>query len=870
MFYSDHPPRLTSPAITLSLVFLILALAPVPVLAENPEDPGPLLPRIVLADLHAPYDTTYTYDELENLWEMVERLPSETDPVAAGERVTQWELVGPWQLEVGTEWGSVNWTGRVRDVEADPTNPYYSLASRWGTDRGGLWSVTGDTPQCISDSLQTLAVGSFATHPTNRDLIILGTGNNDYTGRGVFRTTDGGANWTFIDLDNPVNFFNPSRCWKVRFHPLDPNRVYVAADNGFFESTDGGQTFTGLYDPAFKVEVSDFAFDLQDPGIVYIGVWDRNNSPGSVSGVYRADLSVAVPEFVRLGGGLPQTGVGRVSLTSSLGPDGTIFYASLASYNSGYVGVYTSYDGAVWHDVSPTPEEDWNFTNAWHNHLLGAAPWNPAEVFMGYVALFYSNNGGLSWTKTDVPRADHHAIAWSEADGYRRVLIANDGGVFRAGEASLYTDWQLDRPHPINEIHYFDVDPDDPTRMGLGAQDTGISLSGQPYLDPYFTHELGGDGGMVAIEPSGGSGDGPVYVTNGPVVNSPQYWNGYRSDDWGGAWTVTDDNGLFPSSTEWFRTMRLASDGRLYTSTFDQAWASDDGGDSWVFLAQAAPSAIRDISPLDDGSGNVWITSTATSGPGRVVLADVGGQIDRTAGLPDGNIATIVPRSSFAPSAVVVFNDHYVNGERFWITFNWGQLWVPVDDFNGTQPNLPYSDLAILPGNSAYWYLATEFGMFRSTNSGHDWIRWDRGLPPAVWVKELRIVRSPSGGTWLYASTFGRSIWRRSLDDDISVGVTPPPALSRLAYTAVGPNPFGDRVELRFRAPTAAPVSLKIIDPRGRLVRTLVTGLVANGEPVVAWDGRDKQGRAAADGVYFAVLEQRGGETVTRRLVRIR
>jgi hypothetical protein len=335
-------------------------------------------------------------------------------------------------LDVGPAWGGVPWIGRVRKVEADPANPHYNLATRWGADMGGLWSVTGDEPQAISDSLESVAVGSFATDPTDRRVIILGTGHAQQSGRGVYRTEDEGAHWTQLDLSGG-GFTNPLVCWEIRFHPLDPNRVYVAANSGLFESTDGGESFEGIFKPAASAYVTDIAFDFMDPDILYVGVWKQSDDPTNLSGVYKGDVGAAIPQFVKQGGGLPQTNCGRVSLTSALRPpNATVVYAAIANVAHEQRGVYRTTNGTTWTDVSPVPLDDGHLVRAWHNHTIGVSPWDSDLVLVGYVQLYMSTNGGASWTLTDVPHADQMDIAWSQLGATRRLLVASDGGVFTA------------------------------------------------------------------------------------------------------------------------------------------------------------------------------------------------------------------------------------------------------------------------------------------------------------------------------------------------------------------------------------------------------------------------------------------------------
>ena len=69
------------------------------------------------------------------------------------------------------------------------------------------------------------------------------------------------------------------------------------------------------------------------------------------------------------------------------------------------------------------------------------------------------------------------------------------------------------------------------------------------------------------------------------------------------------------------------------------------------------------------------------------------------------------------------------------------------------------------------------------------------------------------------------------------------------------PNPFNPETTLGYALPRAQPVRLTIYDMLGRPVRVLVDGEQPPGQHRVVWDGRDRQGRAVASGVYFYRLQ---------------
>jgi hypothetical protein len=79
---------------------------------------------------------------------------------------------------------------------------------------------------------------------------------------------------------------------------------------------------------------------------------------------------------------------------------------------------------------------------------------------------------------------------------------------------------------------------------------------------------------------------------------------------------------------------------------------------------------------------------------------------------------------------------------------------------------------------------------------------------------------------------------------------------------AVAPNPANPGTVVRYELPRATRVQLRVVDVRGRAVRTLVDGWRPAGAHRAFWDGRDDGGRAAASGRYLVVGEWAGGRAV--------
>jgi hypothetical protein len=105
-------------------------------------------------------------------------------------------------------------------------------------------------------------------------------------------------------------------------------------------------------------------------------------------------------------------------------------------------------------------------------------------------------------------------------------------------------------------------------------------------------------------------------------------------------------------------------------------------------------------------------------------------------------------------------------------------------------------------------------------------------------------------------------------DHGPEVGVDPG-ALATLQFVLRqnSPNPFGRETTIRWVVPQDGPVSLRVFDVGGRLVRTLVNGSMSAGPGAVVWDGRDGEGRRLSTGVYFYRLDAAQGSVARKSLL---
>src|SRR5215467_11132838 len=213
--------------------------------------------------------------------------------------------------------------GRVTTVTGVPSQPktfYMGVAS------GGLFRTTdgGTTWAPLTDGKVPLgSTGSVAVADSDPNIIYLGTGSDDVrsnvsTGRGIYKSTDGGQTWKFIGL------YNAGQIGAVRIHPTNPNIVWVSAqgdafkansERGVFKTTDGGATWKKVLFVSDRVGAMDVELKPGNPDVVYAWMSRLERKPWTIisgsreGGFYKS--TDGGEHFTKITTGLPADLIGK-------------------------------------------------------------------------------------------------------------------------------------------------------------------------------------------------------------------------------------------------------------------------------------------------------------------------------------------------------------------------------------------------------------------------------------------------------------------------------------------------------------------------------------------------------------------------------
>ena len=769
----------------------------------------------------------------------------------------KWRLIGPFR------------GGRVEAVAglADDPNVYY-----FGAVAGGVWKTTdsGITWKPIFDHQSNLSIGAIGIAPSDRNVIYVGTGepclrNNITFGDGMYKSTDAGATWTHIGLEDTQHIA------KVLVDPRDANIVFVAAvghasgpnpDRGVFRSTDGGKTWNKILYKDDKTGAADLVFDPTNPQILYAALYQEYRAPwmldagGPGSGIYKSSNGGDTWTHIE-GHGLPQGVLGRIGIAVSANPNR--IYALVEANEKG--GMYRSDDGG----------ENWTLVDGDHN--LSQRPWyfshifadpkNPDVVYSLAYRMLRSIDGGRTFSVMEAPHGDHHAL-WIDPNNPKRMINGNDGGATISVDAGL--NWSSQENQPTAQFYH--VIADNRFRYYVyGAQqdNTTVAIASRTdhgMIDRSDWYEVGGgESGYIAPD----SKDPDIVVAGAYAGTLTRFDRRTGQAQMISPWPLFMD-GLHASQVKhrfnWTSpTVFSLHDPNTIYNGAEVLFKTSNGGMSWTPIS---PDLTRNdkskqgssggpVSKDDAGTEYYDTIFTIAESPVQQGLIWVGSDDGLIHVTTDGgqNWADVTPKEApewgrvdlveasphAAGVAYAAIDRHLLDDFRPYVyqTNDFGKSWKAIN--NGLPDHAYVHAVREDPVRKGLLFAGTEMGVFVSFTGGMDWQPLQLNLPAAP-INDL-IVKNND----LVVATHGRSFW--ILDDisplrqitadsaDQDVFLFKPEVAFRLhddhegaanAANRAGSNPPNGAVIDYFlkSAPTDG-ITLEVLDSKGNVVRQLTS-----------------------------------------------
>ncbi len=662
-----------------------------------------------------------------------------------------------------TSRGPDNVGGRTRALLIDPSQPNHLLAGAVG---GGIWSSTdgGLHWSPINDAQPNLAICCMAMAPSNPAVMYAGTGEASIAGdgthgAGIYKSTDNGATW---------NLLTATASWanndviSLAVSPQNPHIVLAGrSGGGLYRTTNGGLTWSNPYKAQ---SVTCVAFDPTNPSKAVAALTDYSLILGGWFNrcIYTLNggvsWSVCTGLDAKLGAG------GRIALAYAPSSPSIVY----ATYTDGKM--YKSTDGGK--SYIPVTTSGSTRTDPWAAPLW-VDPTNPNFIITGAGHVLRSTDGGVTLTQisdgyinTIDPHPDIQSVT---ADpGFNgatnnRVYITTDGATYRTDDiyaANIHTGWtRLDNTYRTTQ--FYSAVGDGPTgRLYGGTQDNGCLLL-TPGSD-LAAFPFGGDGGFSAIDYSD-----PRYIY-GEFI----YLQIHRAIGSGGATYITGqltDAGaaanfiapfvMDPNSPQTL----LAGGNSLWRTTNARAGLLT----TWKPIRPGTGQYISAIAVAKTDSGVIWIaqndakiykTTNGTAASPTWTPVDDNAALNP---LPNRYVSRILIDRANKQLAYVCLGGF--SPDNLWKTTDGGATWTDISG-SGLQglPSAPIKGIARHPTHPDWLYVATEVGIFTTTDGGAHWSTTNDG-PANVSVDEINFLNNSTDT--LIIGTHGRGLFTAQVTD---------------------------------------------------------------------------------------------------------
>jgi photosystem II stability/assembly factor-like uncharacterized protein len=500
----------------------------------------------------------------------------------------------------GASWSEVNYTSgdAVRALVIDPGNPATLYEGR---GQGGIFKSTNGGARwvAVNTGLTTPFVQSLAIDPSNPATLYAGTAyyDNEGYGRGIFKTTNGGASWSAVNSGLPAVDVRT-----VVIDPGNPATLYAGTPRGVYKSTNGGASWSAVNSGLAATLVQSVVTDPSSPSTLYAGT--------VTSGIFKStDGGVSWSEA---NSGLTVPAVRALAIDPS---NPATLYAG-TYFDSSYRGTIfkSTNGGASWSKVNSGREVFAGLSSATPVNAIAIDPSNPATVYVGTYGgevVFKSTNGGASWSgiKSGLFTNNVYSLAIDPSNPatlyagseYSGVFKSTDGGAsWRGINSGLST---------ANTVYSIAIDASAPATLYAGSYGGGVfkSTNGGASWSAVNSGLTATKVYSVVIDPSS-----PATLHAGTSDGV------FKSTDGGASWSAVNSGLSAPT------VLSLAIDPHnpdtLYAGTygggvFRTVAAPPDAPTTPLATPGNAQATISWTAPANDGGSRITgYTATASNG----------------------------------------------------------------------------------------------------------------------------------------------------------------------------------------------------------------------------------------------------------------
>ncbi|MBZ5531930.1 MAG: sialidase [Acidobacteriia bacterium] len=692
--------------------------------------------------------------------------------------------------------GSATMSGRIAAVDAYDEDGKVTVFV--GAASGGVWkSINGATTfRPVFDREDAQSIGAVAVDPTNHKNVWVGTGeswtrNSVSIGAGIYKSTDGGENWTSAGLKDSEHIA------KILVDPADSNTILACAtghlwddnnERGVYKTTDGGKTWNKVLAGANGSSgCSMLSRSLQEPKTIYATMWDfhrqgwtfRSGGPGS--GIFKSTDNGNSWTEITTGNsqGLPEKPYGRIAIAVAPGKPNVV-YAMVECKQS---ALYRSDDGGkTW------AKRDASAYMVWRPFYFGnliVDPKNEDKVFKVDLGLLLSVDGGRSFSFTANAHGDFHDV-WIDPSNPNIVYAGDDGGFWTSIDGG--SRWSHAFNLPVSQFYHVSVDNADPYHVYGGLQDNSSWIGDSSYpggvSNSRWENIYGGDGFWVFEDPSdpnyvyAEAQGGSIGRVNRRTLESvsieplPDYKEKKLRFNWNTPihMSPNEKGTIYMGAQVLFRSRdhgrsweRISPD--LTTNDPEKQKQEESGGITVDNSSAEMHTSIYSISESPKNGQVIWVGTD----DGNLQVTRDGGKtwtnvVDKVPGLGKNSWVSTVKASLYNEGTAYATFDRHTFGDikpYAYKTTDFGATWTAL----GVQESGVRGYAHIITEdtvNANLLFLGTEFGLWMSIDGGQHWAQYKGSGFPAVAVRDIVVQARESD---LVIATHGRGIW---IIDDIS------------------------------------------------------------------------------------------------------
>lgn len=675
-------------------------------------------------------------------------------------------------------------------VVGDPMTYYM------GNTGGGLWKTEdgGQLWKNISDGyFKTSSVGAVAVSESDSNIVYVGMGEHapravmTSYGDGVYKSTDAGKTWKNIGLKATQHIS------RIVIHPKNPDILFVAAqgalygpnkERGVFKSVDGGANWSKVLYVNNLTGCAELSMDFNNPLVMYAAMWEHQRLPWKVvsggpgSGLYKTtDGGVS---WNKIHEGLPKE-KGKMAIAVSRSNSEKVYALIESDSDKELGGLFVSNNaGKKWSKIS---SDHSLIQRAWYYIELFIDPTDEEKLYVLNASAQRSIDGGKTWSRITGTHGDYHDL-WINPTNHKNMIIANDGGA--AVSYNYGKTWSPQNRMATAQFYRVNTDNLFPYNLYGGQQDnssvkiSSLALGSSGINEQNWSASAGGESAFLAFNPNdpryvlGGSYLGTIEIldtkarASTQIMASPIQYLGRDSKDmkyrynWNAPiiWSQHEANTYYHGAQLLLRTRDNGSNWEEVSPDLsnNEKEKQGKGGGPYTNEAVGAENygTLAYVVESPHEKGVLW----ASTDDGVLQITKNGGttwSIVTPKNLPETLINSIEVSPHDKATAYIAttrfkFNDYT---PALYKTTNYGKTWANISSGipTGAYTRVIREDTE----RKDLLFAGTELGMYISWNGGKEWKSFQLNLPITP-ITDLKISHND-----LTIATMGRSFW--ILDD---------------------------------------------------------------------------------------------------------